>query len=218
MRIANGFMCGLGVWFALAGAAAGQPGPKGDLGSGLAAAGGDAAPVLRVEPVAEKAVERLPRGPLYWRVQRFRTLAEAQAVEGPWSLAAEAWNQAWLFTLGARAGGVKAADYEVEVGPVPVPAARRVLLRINRAGGPPGARTPVHTHPGSEAFYVLRGQLTQTTDHGVLRVDAGRVLNGHQPGMAMQLTSSGAESLEQLVMFVVDADKAFSSPAKFESR
>ena len=87
---------------------------------------------------------------------------------------------------------------------------------MNRAGGPPGAVTNVHTHPGSEAFYVLTGQLSQKTAHGVARVDAGNTLNGHAPGMAMQLTSSGDEDLDQLVLFVVDATKPFSSPAAFE--
>ena len=31
------------------------------------------------------------------------------------------------------------------------------LLRINNAGGPPGTKTPVHTHPGSETFMCCRG-------------------------------------------------------------
>jgi hypothetical protein len=33
--------------------------------------------------------------------------------------------------------------------------------------------------------------------------------------MVMQLESTGAEPLEQLVMFIVDAEKPFSSPARF---
>ena len=88
-------------------------------------------------------------------------------------------------------------------------------LRINRAGGPPDARTPIHSHPGSEAIYVLRGQVSQRTDHGVEQASAGEVLNAHAPEMAMQLTSSGRTELEQLVMFVVDAERPFSSPARF---
>jgi quercetin dioxygenase-like cupin family protein len=76
--------------------------------------------------------------------------------------------------------------------------------------------TPVHTHPGSEAFYVLSGQLTQRTSHGVATLDAGHAMNGHEPGLVMQLTSSGSADLEQLVMFVVDADKPFSSPESFD--
>ena len=41
-------------------------------------------------------------------------------------------------------------------------------------------------------------------------------MNGHAPGMTMQLTSSGAGPLEQLVLFVVDATRPFSTPASFD--
>ena len=44
-------------------------------------------------------------------------------------------------------------------------------------------------------------------------MQAGHVEPGHGAGMAMQVSSSGASDLHALVMFVVDADKPFSSPA-----
>ena len=103
-----------------------------------------------------------------------------------------------------------------EIGPVPPITAPDYLLRINHAFGPPGARTPVHTHPGSEAFYVLAGRLGQRTSHGVSHADAGQTMNGHGPGMVMEVFSAGTNDLDQLVMFVVDATRPFSSPAKFE--
>src|SRR4029453_1341656 len=42
-----------------------------------------------VEPVVEKKVTELPSGPLYWRLENFPTLAQAQGAAGPTSLAAE---------------------------------------------------------------------------------------------------------------------------------
>jgi hypothetical protein len=59
------------------------------------------------------------------------------------------------------------------------------LLRINSAGGPPGAKTPVHTHPGSETFYVLTGELSQKTPYDMSRVAAGQSMPGHGPGTPM---------------------------------
>lgn len=131
-------------------------------------------------------------------------------------MAASAWGASWLFTLAGKGGATPGGRKVGEVGPVPLPPAQRLLLRVNRAGGPPGAKTPVHTHPGSEAFFVLKGQLTQRTPHGLAKVSAGDVMNGHEPGMVMQLESTGVEPLEQLVMFVVDAHQPFSSPAAFQ--
>ncbi len=171
---------------------------------------------FRVEPVAERIVARLPEGPLHWRIETFPSLAAAQRAAGPLALAAEHEGRAWLFTLGAPGGATPGGTRVAEIGPVAVVPASRYLLRVNRAGGPPGAMTPVHSHPGSEAFYVLAGQLSQRTPHGIVRVGAGRAMNGHGAGMAMQLTSSGPADLDQLVLFVVDADRPFSSPAAFE--
>jgi hypothetical protein len=73
----------------------------------------------------------------------------------------------------------------------------------------------VHSHPGSEAFYVLAGEQSIRSPHGVLRVTAGHVETGHGADMPMQVSSSGSSDLHALVMFVVDANKPFSSPAQF---
>jgi len=153
-------------------------------------------------------------GPLFWTLENFPTLAQAQAAAGPTGLAAEIAGKVWLFTLApkgtASAGGSRVA----EIGPVPLVSAPEYLLRINHAGGPPGTKTPVHTHPGSEAFYVLAGRLGQQTPHGVAHADAGQSMNGHGPDIPMIVFSAGTTNLDQLVMFVVDAGKPFSSPAK----
>jgi hypothetical protein len=171
---------------------------------------------LDVKPVVEKKVTRLPEGPLFWRIENVPTLAQAQAAAGATALVAEHAGKVWLFTLGAKGGATPGASKVAEIGPVPQIAASEYLLRINRAGGPPGAKTPVHTHPGSESFYVLAGKLGQKTPHGVSYAEAGSTMNGHGADMPMVVFSAGASDLDQLVMFLVDANRPFSSPAKFD--
>ena len=170
---------------------------------------------LVIKPLAEKKVSELPPGPLVWRLENFPTLAQAEAAAGSTALVAQSAGKVWLFTLGpaggASAGGTKVA----EVGPIPKVVATQYLLRINEASGPPGSVTPIHTHPGSEAFYVLAGETSQTTPNGAMRIAAGRSETGQGADTPMQVSSSGASDLHSLVMFVVDADKPFSSPAKF---
>ena len=166
-----------------------------------------------VAPVVEKKVSQLPSGPLFWRVETFPTLAAAQGAAGPTALAAEVGGKAWLFTLGTAGGSSPGGSKVAEIGPVPAISAPEYLLRINRGGGPPGAKTPVHSHPGSETFYVLSGELTQQTPEGVHHVSAGQSMAGHPAGTPMQVSSSGSEELTTLVMFVADATKPFSSPA-----
>jgi hypothetical protein len=173
-------------------------------------------PVLSVKPVVEKKIKELPAGPLFWRVETMPALADAQAAAGPTALAAEISGKAWLFTLGGQGGATPGASKVAEIGPVPVIAAPEYLLRINHASGPPGARTAPHSHPGSEAFYVLKGRLGQRTPHGVVHAEAGAAMNGHGADMPMEVFSAGTTDLDQLVMFVVDATRPFSSPARFE--
>jgi hypothetical protein len=171
---------------------------------------------LSIKPVVEKKLAQLPAGPLYWRIETFPTLAEAQAAASPTSLAAEISRKIWLFTLGPKGGTTPGGSKVSEIGPVPAIAAPEYLLRVNHASGPPGAKTPVHTHPGSEAFFVLAGKVGQRTPHGVAYAEAGQAMNGHGPDMAMEVFSAGTTDLDQLVMFVVDATRPFSSPAKLE--
>ena len=48
-----------------------------------------------------------------------------------------------------------------------------------------------------------------------MNVEAGHSMNGHSAGMTMEVFNSGTTELTAL-LFVVDATKPFSVPAKFE--
>jgi len=169
-----------------------------------------------IKPVAEKRLKQLPTGPLYWQLENFPTLTQAQAAAGETSLAAEVAGKVWLFTLGPKDSPTRGGSKVVQIGPLPPITAPEYLLRINHAGGPPEAKTQAHSHPGSEAFYVLAGRLGQKTPHGISYADAGQSMNGHGAGTPMVVFSSGMTDLDQLVMFVADATKPFSVPAKLE--
>ncbi len=168
---------------------------------------------LVIKALAEKKVAELPAGDLSWRIENFAALAQAQAAAGTWGLAVESAGKFWLFTLGPAGGSSVGGTKVAEVGPIPRVTASEYLLRINEASGPPGSVTPVHTHPGSEAFFVLAGEQSIRGPHGIMHVKAGKPEAGHGANMPMQVSSSGSTDLHALVMFVVDATKPFSSPA-----
>lgn len=171
-------------------------------------------PPLVIKKLAQKKVSELPAGPLYWRIENFATISQAQAAAGPWSLVAESGGKVWLFTLGSAGGASPNGHKVAEVGPIARVAAPQYILRINDASGAPGSMTKVHSHPGSEAFFVLQGEQSIRGPHGVLRVEAGQPQAGQGAGMPMQVSSTGATSLHALVMFVVDSGRPFSSPAQ----
>jgi hypothetical protein len=187
-----------------------------------------AAPKYVVKPVAEKKITKLPDGPLYWRVETFPTLVEAKAAVGPdgWdpaavhyatktALIAEVAGKAYVVTLGAKGESTPGGTELAEIGPLPSLSASEYLLRLNYGSGPPSAKTPVHSHPGSESFYVIRGRLGQKTPEGTNYVDAGHAMNGHVSNTTMQVYNAGQTDLQALIMFVVDAQKPFSVPRKF---
>ncbi|MCA1368689.1 cupin domain-containing protein [Bradyrhizobium sp. BRP14] len=169
-----------------------------------------------VKPVAEKKVTELPSGPLYWRLENFPTLKEAQDAAGPTSLAAEVAGKVWLFTLGLKDGSTAGGTKVVEIGPLPPISASEYLLRVNHAGGAPGTKSSVHTHPGSEVFYVLAGKLGQKTPHGVTHTEAGMTMVGHGPDTPMEVFNAGTTDLDELAIVVVDANRPFSSPASLD--
>jgi len=168
---------------------------------------------LVIKPLTERKVLELPPGELYWRIENFDSLVEANAAAGPWSLAAESAGKVWLFTLGSSGNSSAKATKIADVGPIPRINSTQYLLRINDASGPPGSVTSVHSHPGSEAFFVLTGEQSIRGAHGTMRVKAGQAEAGQGAEKAMQVSSSGATDLHALVMFIVDASKPFSSPA-----
>src|SRR5690349_5323323 len=90
-----------------------------------------------ITAIAEKKLDQLPAGSVYWRVESFPTLAQAKAAAGSTSLAAEAAGKAWLFTLAPKGGSTPGGAVVAEIGPVPPVSAPEYLLRINRASGPP---------------------------------------------------------------------------------
>ena len=182
-----------------------------------------------VEPVAQKKIKELPAGPLYWRVEKFPTLTDARAAVGPdgWnpasvryetttSLIAEVAGAVWVVTLGPKGASTPGGTKVAEIGPLPPITASEYLLRLNYGSGPPESKTPVHSHPGSESFYVISGRLGQKSAEGVSYVDAGRTMAGHASGTTMEVFNAGKTDLSALIMFVVDASKPFSVPAKFE--
>jgi hypothetical protein len=168
---------------------------------------------LVIRPLAERKVANLPSGELFWRIENYPSKESAQAAAGTWSLVAEAAGKVWLFTLGSAGGSSPGGTKVSEAGPIARVTASQYLLRINEASGPPGSVSPVHSHPGSEAFYVLAGEQSIRGAHGTMVVKAGAPEAGNGAALAMQVTSSGTSDLQSLVMFVVDADKPFSSPA-----
>ena len=169
-----------------------------------------------VEPVAEKPLEALPDGDLYWHVETFATLDQAKAAATETGVPAEVGGKVWLLTLGPKDMAGHGGEAVTTIGPIDRFDAPAYLMRIIASAAPPGSKTSVHSHPGSEAIYILSGEATIRWPDRTDVVSAGKSLAGAAPNTAMEATSTGEDELVELIMFVVDGTAPFSSPAELE--
>lgn len=164
--------------------------------------------------IASRKVAQLPAGPLYWRLETFPTVAAAQGVAASTSLIGEAEGRVWLFTLGPKGEAFAGGTFVADVGPLPpVRSASDYLLRATEGIAKPGTGSEVHSHPGSESWYVLAGQQTVCTVTGVLHTEAGQPAAGWPGGTALRVLSTGTADRRAFALFVLDAGRPIKEPA-----
>lgn len=165
-----------------------------------------------VDMIAEKSIAALPEGELFWTAETFPTLAEAKAVAGETNIAVEVDGKAWLLTLGPEDHKGHGGQVVASIGPIQRFDAPDYLLRINISHAPPGTETSVHSHPGSEAIYVMSGEVTVRWPDRSAVFGKGESQAGEPPHTPMVATSTGEEDLVELIMFVVDPTQDFARP------
>ena len=150
--------------------------------------------------LSEFAIEHAPHA-LYWHVAEFPDVAaaSAEALRHKWSRAVEAHGRAWLLVMADKNEEVAGGSPGKVIGPMTVPAGGKVSVRFLISNFPPGMRTRVHSHPGSEAFYVVDGEQCVETPSEQHRIAAGdRYIV--QSGVHMQAAPLGRRSLVALVL------------------
>ena len=138
---------------------------------------------------------------VYWHVVEFPSLldAEAEAVRHHWSKAVSAHDKIWLYVMGPRNEPVSGGVRRAIIGPLNIPKVGTVSIRFLTSTFPAGMRTRVHSHPGSEAFFVLEGEQCVETPTDRHRIAAGQSYIV-QSGLHMQAAAKGRKSLVALIL------------------
>ena len=170
------------------------------------------APKFVVNKVAEKSLANLPAGDLYWTAETFSTLDAAKAAAMDPAVAVEIDGMAWLLTLGPEDKVGHGGHWMTSIGPIDRFEAPAYMLRINVSDAPPGTKTSVHSHPGSEAMYVLSGEATVHWPGKESVIKAGEGSPGQPPHTPMLAASTGEDTLKELIMFIVDPSQDFAKP------
>jgi hypothetical protein len=156
----------------------------------------------------------LPRdSALYWHIDAYPSPPAAAAGRTTRGTVVTSLGRTWLFTIaGAEwrgAGGTRVA----RIGPLPLMEADSYAAVYMEGVFRPGMQSPVHRHPGVEAWYTLTGAQCLETPEGRLVQRAGDPGVMVRAGLPMQLTGIGQGVRRSLVLILQDARQPRSTLA-----
>jgi hypothetical protein len=62
----------------------------------------------------------------------------------------------------------------------------------------------------------LAGRVGQRIPHGTAYADAGQTMADHEPDVPIEAFSADSADLDRIVLFMMDATKSFSTPARLD--
>ena len=167
-------------------------------------------PERRGEPgctiVSDKILLAPLLAPVLWHIDEFPTLADAQRVETPRSLAIVAHGSAWLYSVEGDTTNHHGGKHRAVVGPIPIRPDQLYSMMAMSAYFLPGQYSVVHTHPGPEAWWVLEGEQCLQTTRTTIRARAGQGAIIAE-GDTMRMVGTGTGPRRALVLILHDADK-----------
>jgi quercetin dioxygenase-like cupin family protein len=152
----------------------------------------------------------LPRAPLFWHIDAFRSRSDAEAAKGPRSTVVEALGRVWLMTVDEAAYRPQGGERTASVGPLTTSAGTSYTATYMEGIMLPGAETGVHHHPGPEAIYTLAGEECMETPAGKFmgRRDGLPIIV--PAGVPHRLSIIGAEERRALALVLHDSSQLWA--------
>lgn len=144
----------------------------------------------------------LPGGQLFWHLDRYPTLAAAQAAKGPRGTVVESYGSVVLYTIAEERWRPTGGERLARIGPLPHEEGKQYTARYMEGAFTEGMQTSVHRHSGAEAFYMLNGAQCLETPEGRTIMRAGEsILVPAGPPMALKHV--GSETPRSIVLVLV---------------
>ncbi|HEU5091871.1 MAG TPA: hypothetical protein VFT30_04255 [Nitrospira sp.] len=124
--------------------------------------------------LASRPLSGAMTGTIYWHIDRFNSLEDAKKAAGPNGVAAEAHSGVWLMTVEGKTKDHHGGRHVALIGPLNLPAAESYTMRVASSLLKHGASTPVHTHSGPEAWFIVVGDQCLETEKSAHRLKAGK--------------------------------------------
>ena len=161
---------------------------------------------------AHTMLPELPRAPVFWHLDTYSTLTEAEAAKGQRGTVLASLGKFWLLTIEVAGWRPRGGARVAEIGPLPVSSDARYAAQYMEAIFNPGMTAPAHRHSGPEAWYTLTGETCLETPAGKL---VGRAGGSHvivPGGPPMHLTATGTETRRALVLILHDSTQPPTIP------
>jgi hypothetical protein len=156
--------------------------------------------------LANDELDSLPSGPLYWHLYTYPNMtAASEAKETSTETVVMSFGKAWLFNIAPASWRPSTGERVAVIGPLPIPPAPKYFARyMESVEASTVMGTPVHTHPGPEAWYLLGGAQCLRTPSKTFVIHAGET--GFVPGdEPMVLKPAGTEARHSIVLVLHDA-------------
>jgi hypothetical protein len=110
---------------------------------------------------------------VYWYLDTYPSRAAAQAAKGPRGTVIEALRKIWIMTIGEAGWRSASGERVAEIGPLLVKSGEKYTALYAEGISSVGDVTPVHRHPGPEAWYTMAGEMCVETPVGKVVGRAG---------------------------------------------
>jgi quercetin dioxygenase-like cupin family protein len=164
--------------------------------------------------MANTSLGLLPKERIFWHLYTYPTRAEAEVAKGSRGTVVESLGKVWLFTIDVEGWRSSSGERVAVIGPLPVIADLKYSSQYMEAIFTPGMTTPVHRHPGPEAWYAVTGETCLETSEGFMVGRPGGPAVIVRGGLPMHLTAIGKETRRSLVLILHDSTQPPTTPAK----
>ena len=161
-----------------------------------------------------ETLKTLPAAALYWHIYSYPSVESAKRAKTTAAgTAVESLGRAWLFNIAPANWTPKKGKREAVIGPLSVVPGKTYVARYMESVTPPGpGGTPVHRHPGPEAWYLLAGiQCIRTPGKTIFLHAGGSAFVAG--GVPMTLTHSQKVTRRALVLVLQDASQPWMTKA-----
>jgi quercetin dioxygenase-like cupin family protein len=148
---------------------------------------------------------------VYWHLDTYETRAAAEAAKGPRGTVVEALGKIWLFTVATAGWRPSGGSRIAEIGPLVVKSGEKYTALYAEGISNVGDVTPIHQHPGPEAWYTTAGEMCVETPAGKMIGRAGdtNIIPADTP---VTILATGSEQRRSVWLVLHESAHAWTAP------